>query len=318
MSQQLETIDFEYTDFGNRKHGWARYFWDDLAGFVETAQRLDLFLGELERRCADLPFSEIQKEYDYQHMLMGGVSGDGEYKQRSLARLYNEIFGLRFESLNDAISRSKEDMTINTSVVMEETEFTSFLSETLDILEPVLQESLGEIEDWTGKTTISLPNVNQSSEMDQEEFYRLIDNPEDLVDLLSEFLNQLQGVLPNYDDRALFLRTLEKTPRYYLELAYPKLKDPDVIASDIETSEDLWDKFSDFFGLDPVFTPDIDPDSKEDQRKKKQYTVYSYWDGSVGRSLLDFYQLTWDVLDDGLRDSLQVVFPEVPNFKQEF
>ncbi|MFB6229295.1 MAG: hypothetical protein ABEH88_12225 [Halobacteriales archaeon] len=64
-----------------QNQGWGEYFLGSLANFVESARKLHQFRQELKRWCADLPFDNAQEEQDYQHILLGGVTSGGDFKE---------------------------------------------------------------------------------------------------------------------------------------------------------------------------------------------------------------------------------------------
>lgn len=314
MAERLKTVDFEYNNFEQQDQGWEAYFLDSLSNFVSSARKLHQFREELKRRCADLPFDKAQEQHDYQHILLGGVTDSGDFNERSLARMYSVLFGLHLESPSEALSRLHQEMTVNTTIRIEETEFSKFVADSLELAESILQEAAERVGDWTQE--FSMDKDESLSSINEDEFYRLVDDSDALMEDFSEFLQRIQMILPNYDTRALFVWTLDKVPRFYLEKAYPDL----VRSKDTESNspEDPFKQYGDYFGLKPVFRPEIDTATDADRRKKREYTVYAYAEGSLGRKLLNLYQLIWNAFDNGVRDSLSVVFTNVPNFKERF
>lgn len=311
MTQKLKTVDFDYTD----PEGWTSYFRHRMGAVLKSAVQLKAFRNELEDICDKLPFNQVQKDHDYTSVLLGGVSGDGEYQQGSLAKFYNHVFGLSFEDLDDAIYKIHQDLPIDTPVQVTQTEFTTFIDEVIDQIKLILQQA----QDNFGVETLDVSiTLSKSPELTKSEVYNLIDNPDELLELLSEFLTNLQAIVPHANERALFLWTLELTPQYYLERAYPRLKDPESTDSDTATSEEVWTLFRDLFGLESKFTPDIQVDSKENKQLQQSYTLYSYWEGSLGRSILDLYRFVWSTFDGELTDDLKTGLRSVPNFKRDF
>lgn len=291
MPQRLKAVDFDYTD----DIGWGDYFDNQVARLAETARILDEFRDELIRRCDGLHFDELQEEWDYSQILLGGVTEDGSYRDRSLARVYRDLFGLQVENVTEVIEKEREGITPSTTVIVEETQFSRFVSDISEKAEHILQ-----IAEETG--------LIYSFDIEAEyNFYDILSDQENLMQLLSDFLHRLQEVLPNYNQKALMIWTLDMSLNRYLSVAYPKLKD-----------RESWNWLDETFGLEPVFSPQIPEDDENAAEKEKQYTIYSYQEGSLGQSLVDLYVLVWDQFEDGLRDSLGAVFPEIPNFKADF
>lgn len=291
MPQSLKATDFDYTD----ELIWGSYFNTQIQKFIEKAHVLDEFHQELIRKCDGLPFDELQEEWDYSSVLLGGVNKKGEYRERSLAKLYKELFGFQFEDLKEVIEKQRQDISPSTKVVVGETPFTNFVSGASDKAGSVLHQA-------HENDIIYEPDV----ETDYD-FYDLLSDQENLSQLLRDFVYQLQDILPNYNEKSLFIWTLDKTPHRYLSVAYPKLKD-----------EKSWEELNDTFGLEKVFVPNIDENGNEVVEREQQYTVYDYREGSLSDTLNELYRLVWDAFDGGVRESLRLVFPEIPNFKQEF
>jgi hypothetical protein len=291
MPQSIKATDFDTTDEGQ----WSPYFKNRMRGFAEEAKALHAFRQELVRKCDGMPFDKLQEQWDYSQVLLGGVNENGGYRERSLAKLYKELLGLQFTDLKDVVEKQRQDISPSTKVVVDDTPFANFVAKAAEEVETVLQQA-------------------QENDMiyDQEvgaeyDFHDLLSDQEKFAKLLSDFLYKLQNLLPNYNERALFVWTLPKTTNRYLSVAYPKLKD-----------QKQWEWLDDTLGLEPIFVPDIDETGENVEELEQQYTVYDYRDNSIGNRLVEFHRLVWDAFDGEVRESLRLAFPDVPNFKKEF
>lgn len=291
MPQSLRTVDFDYTE----EREWRNYFNSQVADFAEEAKALHEFRVELVRKYAGKHFNELQKEWDYSQVLLGGVGEGGEYKERSLAKLYKDLFGLQFEDLTEVVEKQRQDISPSTKIIVEDTHFSDFVAEAVEKAEDTLQKAYE-------KDIIHSPDV-----VSEYDFYDLLSAQENLTRLLSEFLYRLQYLMPNYSKRALFLWTLPKTTNRYLSVAYPKLK-----------QREPWELLDNKLGIEPVFIPNIDETGNIAEEREQQYTVYDYRDGSLGNLSIELYGLVWDAFDSEVGEALQLVFPEVPNFRQQF
>lgn len=291
MEQNLKAVTFEYMDEGE----WRNYF-TQIQNFVEKAKSLREFHRELVRRCDGMPFNELQNQLDYSQVLLGGVNENGEYRERSLAKLYKEILGLQFDNLKEVIEKRRQDITPSTTIVVKKTPFIDeFLSPALDKAETTLQLAHEN-------------NLFHEPDIDSEyDFQGLVSDQDDFSQLMADVVNRLQEFLPNYNEKALFVWTLNKTPHRYLSTAYPRL-----------TNKESWQWLNNVFGLEPVFTPTINETGSTVEEQKQQYTVYAYRDGSIGDTLTRLYRLVWNTFDGPVCDSLKLLFPDIPNFKQEF
>lgn len=291
MAQQLQAVNFNYME----DEEWCDYF-HQMERFVEEAKTFHRFRQELIRKCDGMPYDELQEQLDCSQVLLGGVNENGEYRDRSLAQLYKELLGLQFENLTDVIEKQRQDIAPSTTVVIEETPFiTDFLTPALTNAETALQLA-------HKNNLFSEPEINT-----EYDFQDLLLDQNRLSQLLTDLINQLQAFLPNYDQRALFLWTLDNVPGQYLSTAYPELGDGRPMQ---------W--LNEMFGLEPVFVPNIKETDSTAEERKEQYTVYAYRNESLGETLIKLYQLVWDKFHGIVRHSLKLLFPETPNFKQEF
>lgn len=291
MPQSLKVVTFDYTDEGR----WSHYFDTQVRNFVEQAKALHEFRRELIRKCDEMLFDELQEQWDYSQVLLGGVDENAEYRERSLAKLYKELLGLRFTDLKEVVEKQRQEISPSTTVVVEDTTFATFVADAVDKTESVLRKAHEN-------------DLVYDSDVEAEyDFYDLLSDQENLTQLLTDFVYRLQGLLPNYNERALFVWTLPKTTTRYLSIAYPKLKD-----------RETWEWLDNSFGLTPVFVPDIGETGDNVEEREQQYTVYDFRADSIGDTLIELYQLVWDAFDGEVRESLRLVFPDVPNFKQEF
>ena len=90
--------------------------------------------------------------------------------------------------------------------------------------------------------------------------------------------------------------------------AYPKLRDEN------------FEVVKDVLGLEVIFSPDV-----EDERVKREYEIYSYRNGSIGRELVELFRLVYEETGKSkaeytktIRDYLSIVFPNLPEFAKEF
>lgn len=291
MPQSLKAATFDYTD----ERRWSQYFDTPIRNLAEQAKALHAFRQELVRKCDGMPYEELQEHWDYSQVLLGGVDENANFRERSLAKLYKELFGLQFTDLIEVVEKQRQGISPSTTVIVDDTPFATFVSEVVDKTETVLQQA-HEID------------LAYNAEIEAEyDFYDLLSDQENLTNLLTEFVYRLQNLLPNYNEHALFIWTLPKTTTRYLSIAYPKLKD-----------RKTWGWLDDSMGLEPLFVPDINEIGDNVEEREQQYTVYDYRDGSLGDTLVELYQLVWDAFDSDVRESLRLAFPDVPNFKQEF
>lgn len=291
MPQSLKAATFDYTDEAR----WSSYFDTQMRNVAEEAKALHKFRQELVRKCDGMPFDDLQEQWDYSQVLLGGVDENGEYRERSLAKLYNKLLGLQFENLKDVVEKQRQNISPSTKVVVDDTPFSKFVADALDKAETALKQA-------HENDVIYNPDVDA-----EYDFYDLLSDQENFTQLLTDLIYRLQAFLPNYSEKGLFVWTLDTTTNRYLSIAYPKLKD-----------REQWNWLDNTFGLEAVFVPDFNETGENVEEREHQYTVYAYRDGSLGDTLTGLYQLVWESFDDDVRESLRLVFPDIPNFKQTF
>lgn len=291
MPKSLEATSFDYTNNSD----WSRYFSNCVNQFHEKAKALHAFRQELIRKCDGMPFDELQEQWDYSQVLLGGVGENGEYRERSLAKLYKEFLGLQFEDLTEVVEKQRQEITPSTKVVVQNTEVTNFVADIVERTETILQQAVNKeiIYDYTTEAEYN--------------FHEIMSDQEKFSGLLSDFLYRLQRILPNYNEHALFVWTLPKTTKRYLSVAYPKVKD-----------NESWGWLNELLGLEQIFAPNINETGKKVEEQEDQYTIYDYRGESLGDNLTNLYQKVWEEFDSQTRELFRLAFPDVPNFKQEF
>jgi len=292
MSQAFKAVKFEY----DQKSEW-RFYFSYIKDLAKSCKRIEEFWRELRRKCNGVPFKDLQEDWDYSSVLLGGVSADGTYKERSLAKVYSELFGFKPENVRDLIERVREDLPPSTKVLVEETKFISFVRDISSKVDTILEQAKekGLISDWEAEIEV------------EYNYYEILSDYKKLTEILSDFIRRLKDILPNYNQRSLFIWTLDKLTYRYMTAAYPKLK-----------AREALDMLKDIFGLDVIFSPEMEGDPEEVRKKKEQYEIYSFLEGSLGRNLIELYKTIWEAFNDDVRNTLKIIFPEVSNLKEEF
>ena len=287
----FEAIKFDY---GNVDE-WKSYF-EELKDLARSCKMIVEFWEELKRKCDGLTFKDLQEEFDYSTVLLGGVTPDGEYKERSLAKVYAVLFGFKPENVHDLIEKLKKGYSQDTKVIVEKTRFIEFVKNILETLERIL--TIAESKGLIDSADIDV-RINESK------YYEILADYKKLIEILNGFVNKIAKILPNYNERSLFVWTIDKLTYKYMTTAYPKLRD-----------DKVFEFIRDLLGLDVIFSPNV-----EDKRAKKDYSIYSYSDELIGKHLIELFKIIWNTFDDKnqhIRDALSLIFPEISNFKKEF
>ena len=317
--------DFDYTKVRHRQSPFATYISEDVVALLRQAQRLQQFRAELRERADGVSFDLLQNDADYEQALFGGVEPDGTYASNSVAKLFREVFGLQFRDHESAVATYCSGATVETPVVVASTATTDLIDAIVDHGEAIVRSMRECMADWPQQSD-RLPEVEQGGGtlVRESEYRDLLTDPATLTGELSTFVEAVQQVLPNYDARALFIHALDHTPRYYLERAYPGLKDP--YWWGVEDAAELFEHYEALLGLEPVFEPETDGDSPDDQRVQRDYTLYDYAPDSIGDRLTILYQRLWRAFETdetssdqvSVREALSTALPELPAYRTAF
>lgn len=320
---EIPDAKFDYTKVAHRQSPFVEYVRGPVVELFRAAQWLKQFHDELSERCDSLSYGLVQNNGDHELALFGGVDANGEYGETALARIYRGFFGLQFRDHDEAVQRYHAGLDVDTEVVVEETAATDFVDEIIGLCEAVIKTA-GEIAaDWSRKKD-PLPKVPPETRdmVGESDYIDTLTDPDTLVERLSSFVEAIQSVLPNYDERAQFIHELDHTPRYYLETVYAGLRDP--FALGVEDADELRDHYQTFFGFTEVFVPDVPDDSKEADQFRRHYTISSFEPDSIGDRLMRLYDAIWSAFDSsddslsGVRGALAPAFPDLPDYRAEF
>ena len=286
-NQRFEAVTFNYSNLDE----WRSYF-KEVKEIAKNCKVIENFWNELKRNCDGLTFKDLQEEFDYSTVLLGGVTPDGEYKERSLAKVYADLFGFKPENIHDLIEKLKRDLQPTTKVVVNETEFIRFVRNVLNKVSSIINQAVSK----------GLIDSDVDVKVDYKD---ILSDYKKLIEILENFVNNLAKILPNYNQKSLFVWTLDKLTYRYMTTAYPKLRDEN------------FEVVKDVLGLEVIFSPDV-----EDENTKREYEIYSYHDGSIGRELVELFKYVWKEFTDkpySIRQKyLSLIFPNIPNFALDF
>ncbi len=287
-NQRFEAVNFDY---GNVDE-WKSYF-KEIKEIAKSCKVIEDFWNELKRKCDGLPFKDLQEEFDYSSVLLGGVDSSGKYKDRSLAKVYAVLFGFKPENIHDLIEKLKRGLPPTTKIVVKETEFIRFVRNVLNKVSSIINQAVSK----------GLIDGDVDVEVDCGD---ILSDYKKLIEILENFVNNLAKILPNYNQKSLFVWTLDKLTYRYMTTVYPELRD-----------ERVFNVVKNVLGLEVIFSPDV-----EDDKTKRDYEVYSYREGSIGRELIELFKYVWkEFIDKSYsikQKYLSLIFPSIPNFALDF
>lgn len=283
----------EYSD----KSEWAGFISDYVIPLRDSADALVEYWNYLKEEIDSVTFNEIETEKDenFKRILLGGVNENGDYSERSLAFFYSTFFGARLSNLQEYLISQKERVTSQVTGAVEESEFMKF------------------VENIKEKTNAILKSASQNvltdavdSETPEVDFEALLEAPEKVAELIKDFYNKTLEITVNYNQHTLFLWTIRKITRKYLETAYPELQ------------EEKFDAFKSIVGLEKYFEPEIEETTENDKKVKRNYTIWHLPDNSFGGKVCELNDVVWAYLgNEAYRKDLAFLFENVPDLERE-
>lgn len=278
---------------------WAKFITDYIIPLRDSTLTLVDFRNYLkeERLTASNLTIEIEKDENLKTILLGGVKENGDYSERSLALFYSKFFGARLSNLQEYLLYQKEDVTSPVTVVVEENEFMKFVrsisEKTNAILDSAYQNGLIDVVD---------------SETLEIDFDALIIEPEKVAELIKDFYDKTLKITANYNQHTLFLWTIRKITRRYLEAAYPELKE-----------EEKFEALKSILGLEKYFVPGIEERTENDKKVKRDYTIWHLPENSFWGLICGLNEIVWGYLErETFRGDLEFLFTSVVDLKKDF
>ncbi len=297
MESYYDTIpNFRYWDV----EAWKGYIEEYVAPIYKNTAIL------LELRDELLPYvgKSLKAVKDNDERLLpffvGGIDEDGNYRERSLARLIKLMLGIYVEpkEFSSAVREAGEKGLKAVKINSKEVSFLRMIKRLNEFSEKILRES-----------GIEIQNHYKVEE--------IIQDPNKLLDVLKDLYRACVSFSANHNYYTFFVISTASIHWKYLITAYPKLK---------ENFEEL----RDFLGLEPIFVPDT-----ESEEIKKSYTIWGHKIDGIAHNLYRIQIGLWlffDVSEDTIltRNTNMVIYPpqvkevfayvisEIENLRQEY
>lgn len=186
--------EIDYSD----KEEWKRFVEEYVVPLRESAGVLDEYWNYLREYIDNVPMEGIEKNEALQSVLMGGMDEEGNYLGGSVAKFYNDFFGVSFSVKVPA------GMVYSSSFH----EFsTGIIGKTKEVLDSAKTKG------------IYLEDIKRS-EVNYDELLR---NPEEVVRLIGDFYNKCVKVTPNYNEYSLFVLNIRAITESYFNVAFRRL-----------------------------------------------------------------------------------------------
>jgi len=284
MKTYDEVVGFDYTN----AEEWRSFVKNQILPLHKSISKI----VKLRKSIEDLLSSDssdlsdlIRNNTKIRQMLLGGVDENGDYKPNSLARMYMEFLGVSINTKEWASLSKQPDIDAAEYIKCNfaDTSFLQFVKEIKEIIDRLL----------------SLAEISKEEVKDYEIRY-MLENPEKIVNELREIYTRLIGISANHSYYTFFTINTRCIPRYYIEQAYPKLKDK-------------FEEVAEFLGLESKFIPDV-----KEGEIKRNYTLWGHKEGGFADLIYRLNAIIWEHFG---KKELRNVFEQiaiVKDLRQEF
>ncbi len=259
MKSYDEIVGFDYTS----RDEWKKWIEEKFLPLYEQLSMVLMLKNYLESTLkAD--FKEVFNQRYIKEILLGGVTKEGEYRSDSLAKFYKDTLGISVNSKEwIACCKAGVDPTeCSIECRFENTIFLTFVDRMRRLVEKTLYKV--EIE----------PQMPEDREIEE-----LVRSPERLSEVVREVYKAIVSISANHDYHMFFILNTRCIPRFFIEKAYPKLKEH-------------FEEVAEVLGLEEKFVPNIG-----DEKIKEGYTLIGHREGELADILFRIQRLLWLYLD---------------------
>jgi len=282
-----------FIDYTNKEE-WKNYIEKYVIPIWKNAFILKSFSEKIVKEFNNASLQEIDKE-DLP-LLIGGIIPSKEvvYKKNSLAKFYDNFFGLKLRDIQSWILGGKTEIPLE--VIVEETAFTRFVNKIYSLSNEAL----------SNQTLIeySIPELN---------YIELKRNPEKIMELIKDFLQSILNISINYNYYTFFLWSIKQIPYKFMKKAYPRI---DKIIEFLENEFGLTE-----FKWEIPFVRDSELYREYTIWCWPEYQYYKQYKGkSFGGSICMLNEIIWEHLTPltDLGKILFEYFAPLPDLKNEY
>ena len=256
MESYDEIIGFDYSD----ENAWKRWAREKFLP-LHNQFSIILKLREHLENILKTNLKEALSQESIKEILLGGITKDGEYAQNSLAKLYKDALGISTNPKEWVAYCRAELNPVENGIQckFEDTSFLTFITEMKELIEEVLSKM--EIE----------PQGVEDKEIEE-----IVNSPEKILEIIREIYRSIVSISANHDYHMFFILNTCCIPRFFIEKAYPKLK------------ENL-EKVAEVLELEEKFVPNIN-----DEKVKRDYTLIGHKENGLAHLLYMLNRKIWE------------------------
>jgi hypothetical protein len=288
------------------KKEWKDYIYQSVKPIINCCSNLIEFNKLTRKKYSGeikLSSSERVNKNSIKDKLIGKIGDDEQNKEINKRKFYKSFFGWYVEDLQQIRSQLKTNTKKDISVVLKKhsTQWTKFLIEIKNLFEKIIKSAYE-------KDLIPSPYLTDYTNEQEllRNHRRVIEEILSLYDTLAEFTI-------NYNEKTLFIWTLRKNTKKFLEFQYKKLKE-----------NNCFQKIKELFGLKTFYSMDLEDEEYPDliDKIKKAYTIYSIskdWSNNLAANIIALNDYIFDNFDSSesspIRKYFQEIIPNLEDFK---
>lgn len=255
MKSYDEIVGFDYTN-GNDWKEWVK------EKFVPLYKQLStiLKLREHLENTLKTNFKEALSQASIKEILLGGITKDGEYTPNSLAKLYKDVLGI---SINPREWSAYCKVGLNPvengiECKFESTPFLEFIIQMKELVEEVFSKI--EIE---------------PQDVEDQEIKEIVNYPEKILEIIKDVYKSIVNISANFDYHMFFILNTRCIPRFFIEKAYPKLKEN-------------YGKVAKVLELEEKLAPNV-----SDEKIKREYSLIGHKENGIADLLYILNRKIW-------------------------
>ena len=258
MESYEEIVGFDYTD----ENEWKNWIGEK---FLSLHKQLSIIL-KLRESLENILKTNLKEAFSQryiQEILLGGITKEGEYTSNSLAKLYKDALGIYINPKEwVAYCRTGLNPVENgIECKFEDTSFLAFITEMKELVEEVLSGI--EIE---------------PQDIEDKEIEEIMNSPEKILEIIKEIYKSVICISANYDYHMFFILNTRCIPRFFIEKAYPKLKEN-------------FEKVAQILDLEEKFVPNIN-----DEKIRRNYTLIGHKENGLAYLLFRLNKEIWKTI----------------------
>ncbi len=279
MENYDDIIGFDYLDFNE----WKKNIEQKIVPIAKNTLILLGVRNTLRDRLRDNFKNEIETNQNIKVIIFGGTNQKGNYLENSLAEIYKELLGINID-LNEWVvylRKGIDPMEQGVKPKFENNYFIYFLRKIKRITSKILS-----------KVQIQTPNI-------EELVKEIIKNPEKILESIENLYNSIIDFY--FNNQTFFILNTRCCPQFYLERAYPKLKD------NLEQIVKIFD-------LEVLFVPPF-----EIEELKQNYSIWGHKEGGLASkiiNLINSLEIMFNFSSSGFYDEKTNEYYEIESFKK--